>query len=284
MENFQTEKNASILSALLTIGPLLREMFYEDVCISINDCHKVLAYYPGETFDLQTKVSMPVNKNWLIATAMKEKRKIIKEQDRSVLGIPYLGIAIPLEDHNDDVIGGIAILQSTEKSVRLQEMSDQLQDFVSNLTSTFEEVSAESEELSATTQELASISNQTTLQVNETKEVALLIDKIYRKINLIGLNAGIEAARVGAAGSGFAVVANEIRNLATQSAESLQNINEILLDIRNGIESLDDGVKMISISTENQASVLNSITKEIEHVNDLSTHLNIFAKALTQDQ
>lgn len=284
MENYHIEKDSSILSALLIIGPLLKDMFYDDVCVSINNCHKVLAYYPGKTFDLQTKVGMPVDKNWLIATAMKERRKIIREQDRSVVGIPYIGIALPLIDPQGNVVGGLSILQSIEKSVQLQEMANKLKDFISNLTSTIEEVSAESEELTVTTEELASISDQTTLQVNETKEVALLIDKIYKKVNLIGLNAAIEAARVGAAGNGFKVVANEIRNLAAQSAESLKSINKILSDIRNGIGSLDEGVKMISTSTENQASALDSIAKEVEHVNELSTDLNDFAIALTQDR
>lgn len=281
---YQYNKNNSPLASFLTIAPFLNDLYYDDVCVSINDREHVLAYYPGKTFDLGTKVGAQVGEGWLVSSAMKEKRKIVKEQDSSVIGIPYIGIALPITDDMENVVGGISILQSTQKAVRLQEMANKMTNFIDNLTSTMEEISAESEELTATTEQLAAVSEQTSKQVNETEEIAELINKISRKINLIGLNAAIEAARVGAEGKGFKVVADEIRNLADQSAESLQNIHDILNYIRSGIASLNEGVKMMSVSSGNQATVLESIAHEVEEISILGHDLYDFAKALTTNK
>ncbi len=272
-----------VLSALLTVAPLLNELIYDDVCVSINDKNNVLAYYPAKTFDLRTKVWTKIGEDWLITKAMKERRKIIKEQDSSVVGIPYMGIALPIIERSGEVVGGISILQSTERLVKLQDMANKLTDFIDNLTSTMEEISAESEELTATTEELAAVSDKTTEHVNETEEIAAIIEKISRRINLIGLNAAIEAARVGNEGRGFKVVADEIRRLADQSAESLKRIDDILIDVQQGIGNLNEGVKMINYSNNNQATVLESIATEIEDISVLTHHLSDFAKEMTDD-
>ncbi|HUC92463.1 MAG TPA: methyl-accepting chemotaxis protein [Paenibacillus sp.] len=62
-----------------------------------------------------------------------------------------------------------------------------------------------------------------------------VMEQINRKTNILALNAGIEAARAGAAGKGFMVLANEIRMLASQSQESIQVVAGIVNTIREEI-------------------------------------------------
>ncbi|MCR2807830.1 methyl-accepting chemotaxis protein [Paenibacillus soyae] len=66
--------------------------------------------------------------------------------------------------------------------------------------------------------------------------ILALLEGISQKTNILSLNAGIEAARSGAAGKGFAVIASEIRNLAEQSKTSIVSVGEIVDKIQSEID------------------------------------------------
>jgi len=81
-------------------------------------------------------------------------------------------------------------------------------------------------------------------------EITDVVDDLARQSKMLALNASIEAARAGESGQGFAVVAEEIRNLAEQSRESTAQVKTILQDIRSSTEHTvmvaEEGTKQVS--------------------------------------
>ncbi len=95
---------------------------------------------------------------------------------------------------------------------------------------------------------------------SEIRQIIDVIDAIAFQTNLLALNAGVEAARAGEAGSGFAVVATEVRALAQRSADAARDIKRLIL---SSSEQVGQGVTLVNET----GTLLESILKGLGEVN-----------------
>ena len=121
---------------------------------------------------------------------------------------------------------------------------------------------------------------------NQTKEISSLvtvISEIAEQTNLLALNAAIEAARAGEQGKGFAVVAEEVKKLAEQVADSVNEITTIVDSVQEGssgaVKALENGYATV---TDGKQTVVET-GAVFEEITILVTNMNQLTKNMSKD-
>lgn len=120
----------------------------------------------------------------------------------------------------------------------------------------------------------------------EIKNIIQIINNIYNKINMLSINAAIEAARAGQHGKGFAVVAQEIKNLADSSKDASGNIEKLLQEIGLMIEALLEsmigGADEVKESRTNAINVNESLSVVVNNFKEVDVKTKDIADRINQ--
>lgn len=149
------------------------------------------------------------------------------------------------------------ISESTELSRENLSASYKINNTYQNSKEKLNVIVQDIDSLNTNTQEINSVVSELNTKASNIAEAVLTIDQISFQTNILSLNAAVEAATAGEAGKGFAVVAQEVRNLATRSAEAAK-------EITNVVKSIQDSV---NITNEK----FDAMTKSIHHISDETT-------------
>ena len=278
------EETQQILDHYLYMLPRFNDMVFADVGIGLFDTEKCLNYIPGKKMDLGAKPGDPVKPGSGVQRSMQTRQRIVSKVDKAVYGRPYIVVAMPITNSKNEVIGAVAVSEPTDNIDEMKGMSERLADNINTLASTTEEIAAQTEEIAATSRTLAQnavVSKKRTLETNAMLD---LIRTVASQTNLLGLNAAIEAARVGEQGRGFGVVAEEIRKLATTSTESLKGIDAVIKTLQLDSEKAVLEAGHIDSVISQVAGALDQVAQTVQDIREMMLKLDSLANKLSEEE
>ena len=167
---------------------------------------------------------------------------------------------------------------ASEQAAAIEETSSSLEE-ISIMTKRNSDNSYQADRLMAETRSVVDDAGRSMTDLNdsmseisrageETQKIIRTIDEIAFQTNLLALNAAVEAARAGEAGAGFAIVAEEVRNLAVRAAEAAKNtaglIEETVGRVRDGshiVERTDGAFKQVTSKVTRVGELIGEIAE-----------------------
>lgn len=117
----------------------------------------------------------------------------------------------------------------------------------------------------------------------EISKIVALISQIASRTNLLALNASIEAARAGEAGRGFAIVADEVRQLADRAAKASKEIEQIVLQIQSEtggvMTAMEEGTQQVIEGTR----LAEQAKQSLDDIIQVSNRIDVLVRSITAD-
>jgi methyl-accepting chemotaxis protein len=256
-QRLRVEGNDEVASMALAFNTFIEKIQNSIIDVSQANSELTQSSQQLDQFALSGKRHMEQQsqETYQVATAVTEMSSTVQEIARSAEQA-----ADAVKGANDQAIAGLDLMGQTSRGI----------------TELAHEVEAAGE-----------VINQLETESQSIGTVLDVIRGIAEQTNLLALNAAIEAARAGEQGRGFAVVADEVRTLASRTQQSTEEINEMIARLQKGtsdaVRVMTEGSEKASSTVELAGTSANALEKIVDSVGTIS-EMNIQIATAAEEQ
>lgn len=258
------------LDFCVEIIPQIKQCLKQDTMIGLTDGEKFIAFWEG------TKMKAPIQPGDLLKsddpmiTTFKTGQIIDVVLPPHIHGFPFRSVTGPIRNKEGKIVGTLGIGCSLELTYNIENIVNNIEEKLQKSLEEINNINKVAQQLSEKSQHLMQfmdeILQKTTLIDSATKEIS----SISTQTQILAINASIEATHAGLLGKGFSVVAQEMRNLATTSQNSSNNIFNLIDELSKQIKGNYSDLKILLDSLSKQQDETIYITKSIKDIESIT--------------
>jgi hypothetical protein len=264
-----------IVQAFDTFAPVLADLLPEGGMLCLSTHEKFVKCQGSEKFAMSDiQANTPVREGSSQDLVFKQKKLVTQEVDESLYGIPVSSATAPFFDDNTGaILGGFSVILPRKLAKDLKDIANSLDEGLTGVSASIEQITSATNDVSSNQSHLHEEIGNVKGQLDNINNVMRFIKEIADETNMLGLNAAIEAARVGEAGRGFGVVAEEIRKLSEQSKRTVAQIKELTEQIEKSINTTAAASQSTLAVTEETSAAVQEVNATIEEMTSLAATL-----------
>lgn len=271
-----------LLKNLIDTASLYSKFLQQDIAISISDTENYLALYETEKlrfpFGEGASIKGSGFDNVLVEIA-KTGDSFVNYVPKEITGtVPIKSIVTPIYDDGGELIGYFSVSVNIEKETQIEDSSCFLKQSIETANDNIHRITKGAGELNTLMNSVEHEFGDIQSSVQSGTKSLDAIKNITRKTKLLSINASIEASRAGTAGSGFAIVAQEMSKLAEQSRVIAEGIQASFTSIMENVNNTSELVGQAKTVSSEQYISTNDISHSVEFIAEKCDELFQYSK------
>ncbi|MER2191511.1 MAG: methyl-accepting chemotaxis protein [Solibacillus sp.] len=252
------------LETILNFAPALTELVHSEVTVVISDKERILSQIIASDLNFGEIINKPLQPKDPMVEVIRSKRSRVMTVPKEIYGVPFRGAISPLFSKSGELLGTLSINTTLSNQQNLIEVANVLSLSSEEMQASIQEITYAASALNNTMGHLATSQADMFKQVESSAKMLDMINTVAKNTRILGFNAGIEAARSGEHARGFAVVAKEITKLADLSAQSVEEIRQLMLQLRSRVDEVKQIVDETSGISQQQFESIHEISEAME--------------------
>ncbi len=273
-------EHAQIVQKFIDVAPYIPMFYDEPVSVAITNKERFVYNQPCAEIPVKADLEKPFPDGSTCKIVVQTGERIVREVSEKVYGVPFISYAIPLKNSDGEIEGCMLIAKSIARIKRAQNSIEMLSNEAQEVSDTATRITSEVSEYSSENYKICEMIDALYSEAEKMNEILAFINKISNSTKILGLNAAIEAARVGEAGKGFSVVAKEIERMSANTTDSAQKISKMLESIQEKMSNISSTAKDTAEGFDGQVTSLESIVSTIQNLNANMTVLEDYINKL----